>query len=126
MKKHKILIIDDEEQILDVMGTYLSRKGFDVEQARAAEEGLEILGREKGIDLVILDEKMPGMSGTEFIKTLREEEKGLPVIVLTGSVGLSTLEHVRKHYSKHVLYKPIRLSELTSLAKRIISSGAKK
>lgn len=83
-KKEKILIVDDDPDILDVLNLTLSEQ-YDVIQASDGEEGLK-LARTKSVDLVILDYKMPKLSGLEVCQQLKKDIllQHLPVIILTG------------------------------------------
>ena len=83
-----ILAVDDEENILLLYDAILSKEGHKVFKAKNGEEGLEIFFSIP-IDLVILDEMMPLMSGNELVKEIRKEDKFVPVIMVTakGTIG---------------------------------------
>ncbi len=107
----KVLVIDDEQGIRDLLDTMLSRKGYDVLLAESGPKGLEIFGRERP-DVIILDLKMPGMDGLTVLRQVRSLKPGQPVIVMTG-VGtaeieqqvrvLGVTEYVEKEFSLHLL-----------------------
>jgi two-component system response regulator ResD len=80
----KILIVDDEEMIRAILATFLSREGFETEQACDGQEGWEIL-QEIPIDLVVLDVRMPRMTGLELVEKIRADINlsNMPVIMLT-------------------------------------------
>lgn len=82
---HKILIIDDSDNIRSTLGLTLEFKGFEVVEAVNGIQGLERL-REGEFDLVFCDLAMPGMGGVETIRRIREdlELNDLPVIVLSA------------------------------------------
>ncbi len=117
-----ILIVDDETQIVEILEDFLVPKGFKIEKAYNGREGLEILEKDTPVDLIILDEKMPEVSGSGFREGLKELGKNIPVIVLTGSVGIGQKEHHDSKDIKHLLFKPVRLSELLDLMKKILAS----
>lgn len=78
-----VLWIDDDAGVIESSRTRLHASGIDVDAVRDGEQGLERLGR--GVhDLIILDERLPGMSGLAFLDTLRTRKNLTPVIVLTG------------------------------------------
>ncbi len=83
----KIFAVDDEQDILELLSYNLSREGFEVTTATDGEEALKII-RAKRFDLVILDLMLPGMSGIEICRILRNEPetKNLPIIMLTAKV----------------------------------------
>jgi CheY-like chemotaxis protein len=81
--KGRILIIDDEQDVGDIMGDFLGRDGHQVSVCRDAETGLAAF--EKGaFDLVITDLGMPGMSGWEVARLVKLQRPGTPVAMVTG------------------------------------------
>ena len=72
MSGGRILVVDDEPQIRRVMRTTLAAHGYEVEDARSAEDALERL-RANRHDLVLLDINMPGMGGVEACRIIRQE-----------------------------------------------------
>jgi two-component system alkaline phosphatase synthesis response regulator PhoP len=85
MAEYRILAVDDEEHILELIAYNLKKNGFLVETAESGEAALEIIKRQP-IDLVLLDIMMDGMDGIEVLKEIRadEETKNLPVILVTA------------------------------------------
>ncbi len=90
MRLPTILIIDDDKPILDNFSGFFKGQGWAVTKASRAKKALKILKeRNWACDCIILDQKMPGMTGLEFLKTLRERElhaPQIPVIVLSAYV----------------------------------------
>ena len=85
MEKKKILIIDDERNIRMTLTYCLESEGYQVDTAINGEEGLDILLNQKKIyDLILLDIKMPGKTGMEVLKELRENENKSNVIMMTA------------------------------------------
>ncbi len=82
-----ILIVDDEPHIRHLLDIFLKKNGFEVALASSAEEGLDIVSVYKNVDLVILDNRMPGIQGADIIDRLRNSKQGIRVILLTGSIG---------------------------------------
>jgi len=68
--QHKVMIVDDEPTITDTLKGVVSNEPYSILSAGSAEEALPILAREQA-DVVISDEKMPGMSGSEFLSLVR-------------------------------------------------------
>ena len=83
----KILLIDDEIEILNVLKLFLTKKGFDVTEVERGQDGLDILEKDTSFDLIILDHRMPGMKGAEVVEQLKARDIDIPVIILTGSLG---------------------------------------
>ena len=79
----KILVVDDEKEIRDLIEIYLKGEGYETVKAADGEEALEVLSREKDIDLIILDIMMPKMNGIEACLKIREERE-LPIIMLSA------------------------------------------
>ncbi|WP_303965627.1 response regulator transcription factor [Sporosarcina ureae] len=79
----KILVVDDEDRIRRLLNMYLSREGFEIEEASNGEEGLKkaINGQ---FDCVLLDVMMPEKDGLEVLKELRDKEFETPIIMLTA------------------------------------------
>ena len=107
----KILVIDDEQGIRDLLDTLLRRKGYDVILADTGEKGLEVFRRARP-DVVVLDLKMPGMDGLTVLQQIRRLNPTQPVIILTGAGSpereqqvwaLGVTEYVEKEFSLHLL-----------------------
>ena len=79
----KILVVDDEKEIRDLIEIYLKGEGYETVKAADGEEALEVLSSEKDIDLIILDIMMPKMNGIEACLKIREERE-LPIIMLSA------------------------------------------
>jgi len=80
----KILILDDEKEIIELLGTLLSNEGYEVYESTSGEEALGIIEKNT-IDLALLDVMLPGISGFEVLKTIREKHF-FPVMMLTARV----------------------------------------
>jgi len=107
----KILVIDDEEGIRNLLDTLLDRKGYDVILADNGQKGLEVFRRARP-DVVILDLKMPGMDGLTVLQQIRQLDPRQPVIILTGAgtpemeqqvMALGVTDFVEKEFSLHGL-----------------------
>jgi two-component system response regulator (stage 0 sporulation protein F) len=80
----RILIVDDEEPVREVLTEYFAGQGYTVESAGGGAEALEAAGRTRP-DLVLLDVRMPGMDGVQVLRRLRERHPGLAVIMITAN-----------------------------------------
>ena len=116
-KKHS-LAVDDEKDILKLLGYNLEREGYAVSLAKTGEEGLEVIKSRK-TDLVVLDIMLPGMDGLEVLKILRanKETKNLPVLMLTAKssevdqilgLELGAGDYISKPFSVKVLLARIK------------------
>jgi len=110
VRKNRILVVDDEPDIVDSLKHFLSAKGYEVSGALCGEEALNILD-EKKTDLILLDIRMPGMQGTEVAKIAKEKHPYIKIIVVTGyadeAEGLS-----KSNLLSGLFVKPIRPQEL--------------
>ncbi|MFH1753689.1 MAG: response regulator [Candidatus Omnitrophota bacterium] len=86
-KRKKLLLVDDEPDILAVMAAILRNGGYDVIQARSGEEALSLAEAQKP-DLILLDIKMPGMDGVKTTDALKNnpKTKNIPIAYLTNLV----------------------------------------
>ena len=88
----KILVIDDEEDIRNVLKTVLERAGYEVDVAANANEGLDLL-RANRPDLVITDIIMPGKDGVETVYDIRMEFPNTKIIVISGGGNVAPMEY---------------------------------
>jgi DNA-binding response OmpR family regulator len=79
----RVLVVDDDPTVREVVRTYLVRDGHDVDEAGDAATALAVAGRRRP-DLVVLDVMLPGSSGLDVCRELRRDRPGLPVILLTA------------------------------------------
>jgi CheY-like chemotaxis protein len=84
----KILIVDDEDDILEYLSTLFQDNGYETIGARDGKEALELLRKEKP-DLITLDITMPEKSGVRFYRDVKEDEEfqKVPIIIVTGVTG---------------------------------------
>lgn len=120
MKKNKILIVDDEVHILELLKYNLEGNGFEVLQAETGEGAIEIIER-YNLDGVILDLMLPGIDGIEVLRKIRQSENNrLPVIMLTAKNeeidAVIGLEMGADDY----IGKPFRTRELISRVKAVL------
>ncbi|MFQ5670104.1 MAG: response regulator [Acidobacteriota bacterium] len=87
MGTYRILFVDDEQNVTAALKRSLRREPYEILSASSAQEGLEILARQS-IDVVVSDEKMPGMSGTEFLGLVCRRYPQTVRIMLTGQASL--------------------------------------
>lgn len=107
-KRHRILVVDDDAIILMNTSALLEDLGHDVIEANSGEEALELLKSGTMIDMLITDQAMPGMTGSELIAAVKAHRPHLPIILATG-YGETPLDAGR---ALHRLGKPFGQKEL--------------
>lgn len=85
----KVLIVDDEPAILELLAFAFSRKSIETETAPSAEAGLA-LTRNTAFDAALLDKNLPGMSGLELIRRIRETDHKMAIVMMTGFASPET------------------------------------
>jgi DNA-binding NtrC family response regulator len=112
MHYFNVLIVDDEEDFMDTLVNRLKKRGIDVAGCSSGEQAIELI-KEKIIDVIILDIKMPG--GMDGIETLRKVKKIRPeteVLLLTGHGSVETSVEGMKEGAFDYLLKPVTLEAL--------------
>lgn len=80
----KILIVDDDKEIVELLNIYLHNEGYDTVKAYNGEEAIEIFHNDPDIALIILDIMMPGIDGIQVVQRLRKDGVQVPIIMLTA------------------------------------------
>ena len=107
----KVLIVDDEERFRTTMHKLLSVRGLDSHVAANGKEALEEL-REHSYDVVILDVRMPEVSGMEVLPEIRKIDSFIEVIIMTGYASVATAREIMKLGAYDFLLKPYSIVEL--------------
>jgi DNA-binding NtrC family response regulator len=109
--KPKILAIDDEEGMRELLRANLTRKGYQVTAAKDAEEAFASL-QSQLFDLVITDLRMPGLSGEALVQKLKKENPSLPVVVISAFGSTKSVVDVIKNGAEDYLPKPFTPEDL--------------
>ncbi len=112
LENFKILVVEDEELIRELLKDELEEAGADVSEAHNGEMALEIIAKSK-FDLIITDLRMPGRGGIEMIKSLHEssiDRSNLKIIVVTGNIENSK-EELKSYGVAEVFFKPINFRD---------------
>lgn len=113
----RIAVVDDEGAARRRMAEALARDGYETEMFPDAESFLERSARTP-FDAVLLDMRLPGMSGMEALERFKQRSAGSEVIMITGYGGVETAVEAIKLGAFHFVTKPVKLAELRSLVKR--------
>ena len=121
----RILVVDDDENILNLEKTILEQKGFEVTPAGGGVEALQLLA-EKGFDLVLLDVMMPEVDGFAVCRKIKEDArlKDVPVIFLTAKGGGDALAEGFESGAIMYINKPFTANKLLTIVNTMLESGA--
>ena len=119
----RILLVEDDDDLRETLHARLKREGFAVDCAADGEEGL-YLGREFPIDVAIIDLGLPKISGMELIRTLREEEKRFPILVLTARGNWQDKVAGLEVGADDYLVKPFQVEELLARLNALVRRSA--
>jgi putative nucleotidyltransferase with HDIG domain len=122
-KRETILIVDDEESILGVVGEYFRRRGYHVITAGNGAEALDVL-KQGDVDCCFTDINMPGMNGLELAERIHLADNTLPVIVMTGYPSLDTSIRTLQNGVVDFLIKPVNLKHMELSFRRVVRQRA--
>jgi CheY-like chemotaxis protein len=114
----RCLVVDDEESVGDMLADVLRSAGHTVGVARSASEGLSRV-RSEPLDLLFSDLSMPGMTGWELARAVRDAAPGLPVILVSGFAVEVSQDELQASGVHSVLAKPVNIGEVLDAAAAI-------
>jgi two-component system nitrogen regulation response regulator GlnG len=118
MALHRILVADDEESMRWVLSKALRKKGYSVELAADGNQALRMV-REQSYDLAIVDIKMPGMTGLEFLDKARELRPDLLVVVMTAEASMKNAVEAMKRGAYDYITKPFDLEVIDAIIEKV-------
>lgn len=122
LKDVNILAVDDETEVRNLYTTILSEEGYRVVTASNGVEAVEKIENEK-FDLIILDIKMPEMSGTDVLKKVRDKIEGVSVIIVTAYPSLdSSIEAIKSGVCDYII-KPFSPKELRKVVRMVVEKA---
>jgi len=120
-RKFKILVVDDNENIREMLEDFLNFEGHEPVLAKDGKEALDIFC-EQDFDLVITDLGMPGMSGWELFKYIKQRKPEIPVVIITGWGAQLEAENLKENKVESILTKPFNLDQVKQMIETV---GAK-
>ncbi len=120
-EKKRILVVDDEDSIRNVLSSMLCRLGYgDVVSAKSGEEALDIL-EESSFDLIISDMIMSGMNGIDLLKKVKQSDSNVLFIICTGSGKVDLYFEAMNYGAFECLNKPVEINELKKVIDTALS-----
>jgi EAL domain-containing protein (putative c-di-GMP-specific phosphodiesterase class I) len=113
----RLLVVDDDPAVLQVTVKGLERHGFETETARNGREAMDRLHR-GAFDVVLSDINMPGYGGLDFLRSVRERDLDVPVILMTGKPTLESSHRAIEYGAFRYLTKPVLPSALADLVRK--------
>jgi len=124
-KKIKILVLDDEPNITNLVSSILELEGYESLKANTVKEALEILDKNwKDIKIMICDYRMPEMDGLEFIKKIRQNPlyNNIDILMLTATDTYETIKQSTLLGVKDYIIKPFDPQEIIEAIERVLNS----
>ncbi len=118
MGNNRILIVDDEPHVLDMIGQGLTSEGFKCEVAISGEDALEMI-MQNDYEFLIVDVVLPGMDGIDLTRKAKKQKKDILVILMTGFVEKFSYETAHSTGASDFIGKPFRVQELILRMKHV-------
>ena len=112
--RQKVLVVDDDRSLRELLADYLEMAGFEVRTAPDGRAGLNALGK-CHFDLILTDYRMPGMTGLDMAAVVRQTNSTIPIILITGDAYELESEAVARAGITRVLAKPLKMNELLNM-----------
>ena len=126
MAKGKILVVDDEPDVRDVIRLQLEGRGLNVLEAVDGQDAIDILKSGDNMvncGVILCDILMPRVNGVECIQYIREQAPGIPIVVITGYPDTELASDLLKKGVKDFLVKPVAKEKLLAVVDGLIAAG---
>ncbi len=126
MASGKILVVDDETEVRDLIKLVLEKKGLHVLEAVDGQNAIDILqsgDNMVNVGVILCDIRMPRVNGLECIQFIREQAPGIPIVVITGYPDTELASDLLKKGVKEFLVKPVEKEKLLAVVDGLISAG---
>ncbi|CAH2603148.1 Histidine kinase [Rhodovastum atsumiense] len=120
----RLLVVDDEDLVREVLAEYLEQEGFSVLVAASGNEALSLLAAGEAVDVLMTDFAMPGMDGITLIRAAHDIRPGLPAVLLTGYSGDDAALRAggTEESSFSLLHKPIRIKGIVERIEALLGT----
>ncbi|HXX57418.1 MAG TPA: sigma-54 dependent transcriptional regulator [Thermodesulfovibrionales bacterium] len=119
----RILIVEDEETLCESLKRVLSREGYVVETVSSAESAIQVFD-ERFYDLIITDIILPGITGIELLKKIKEKLPGQTVVIMTAYASLETAVEALRSGAYDYIVKPVMHEEVKQVVRNALTQGA--
>ena len=126
MASGKVLVVDDEADVRDVIKLQLEQRGLNVLEAVDGQNAIDILksgSNMMNVGVILCDIRMPKVNGVECIEFIRKEAPGIPIVVITGYPDTELASELLKKGVKDYLVKPVEKEKLLAVVDAHISAG---
>ena len=120
MTDAKVLVVDDEVEMLTLLRNYLSRQGYEVKTAPSAETALQLL-EDQDIDVLLTDLRMRGMDGLELVRQVHATRPDTQILLMTAFGSIDTAVDAIKAGAYHFIAKPVKLPEVGALVHKALT-----
>ena len=122
MQKKKVLVVDDEHEILRIIDDLLTRNGYHVDTATTCEKALKLFG-ENEYNTILSDIRMPQKSGIDLLEVVSKSNPELPVVIMTGYASIETAIDALKQGAFDYLTKPLDYQKLKSIIAHAVENN---
>ena len=120
MGEHRVLVIEDQEDLAALYESALTRDGYGVTKAYTGEEGVALFG-DRGADAVMLDMTLPEMHGLQALQAIRALNANVPIVVVTGETSDETRRQCERLGVQEYLAKPAHHADILAALRRALS-----
>ncbi|AHI05207.1 DNA-binding response regulator PhoB [Bdellovibrio bacteriovorus W] len=120
----QVLVVEDEQEIRELMALHLLRQGYRVLECASAEQALQEVERQNGIDLFVLDWMLPGMSGVEFLAAVKARNPQAPVLMVTALAEPQNIVSALEKGADDYVTKPFNPSIFIARVKALLRRSA--
>lgn len=122
VKPIDLLLVDDDDELREDMARFFARRGYHVSESADGEQAL-VLADQRAFDVMVLDMMMPGISGIELLKSIKQHGAEAEVVMLTGKGTIESAVEAMKLGAREFLTKPVSLKDLDRLVRKCVESG---
>jgi len=119
LKKVRILIVDDDPDVCEYLEKFLSRDGYDVTCIGNPTKVLDEL-KGKTYQIIVLDLKLPGLSGEELLRQIREVDSDICIIIYTGYPSVDSAVETMKQHVFDYIKKPFNIEDFRAVIRKAI------